>query len=140
MSSIARRGESRSKAPIRIALLAVTLAAAAAVPTTILGGVDALSMMGLGAGLGLAIVLGGYYCVQLAFRGPDRYAVKLVVGGFVVRLGLLFAALAVLAAATDIPVSRFVLWLVAFYFVLVLAEAWILAREQMLGPREENPR
>jgi hypothetical protein len=90
-------------------------------------------MMGVGAGLSLAIVLGGYGCVRLAFRGPDRYAVKLVVGGFVIRLVLLALALALLINLTDVDPGRFVLWLITFYFTLVMAEAWILARAERRG-------
>ena len=96
-------------------------------------------MMGVGAGVGLFIVVGGYYCAQLAFRGPDRYAVKLVVGGFLVRMVLLATAIFTIVAVTDLPPSRFVLWLVAFYFVLVIAEAWILAREARTGSQEAAP-
>ena len=53
--------------------------------------------------------------------------VILVVGyiGFI----LLTRIIAALVAATDIPPARFVLWLIAFYFLLVMAEAWMLARE-----------
>ena len=88
----------------------------------------------------LAIVIGGYYCAQLAFRGPDRYAVKLVVGGFLVRLVLLALTLVLLVSVTDIPPARFILWLLAFYFVLVVAEAWMLAREAVSAPEEGTSR
>ena len=93
-----------------------------------MGGLDAVSMMALGAALGLAAVLGGYLCTMLAFRGPDRFATKLVVGGFLLRMLLLFALVAAIVTATEIDPSRFMLWLVLFYFVLVMVEAWILAR------------
>ena len=66
---------------------------------------------------------------QFAFRGPDVFATKLVVGGFIVRIGLLILTMAVLVAVTGIELERFVLWLVAFYFSLILVEAWTLARE-----------
>ena len=105
-----------------------------------IGGVDAVSMMGIGAGAGLAIVVGGYWCAQLAFRGPDAYAVKLVVGGFLIRLALLALTLAAFGVATDISPARFVLWLIAFYFLLVMAEAWILARESASAPKEGTTR
>ena len=97
-------------------------------------------MMGIGAGAGLAIVVGGYWCAQLAFRGPDAYAVKLVVGGFLIRLALLAMTLAVFGLVTDISPARFVLWLIAFYFLLVMAEAWILARESASAPKEGTTR
>jgi hypothetical protein len=119
-------------------MVGVTLAMAALIgaPAALMGGADALAMVGVGAGLALLTVLGGYAAARLAFRGPDRYAVKLVVGGFVVRLVLLVLLLAALVAFTGLDPARFVLWLVTFYFVLVLAEAWLLARaERQGGPR-----
>ena len=39
-------------------------------------------------------------------------------------------AMAALVSLTDIDPGRFVLWLVTFYFTLVMAEAWILARAE----------
>ena len=52
----------------------------------------------LGAGVALAVVLGGWWIAQLAFRGPDVFATRLVVGGFIVRVVLLILALFVLVA------------------------------------------
>ena len=115
----------------------MALAGIAAIPTSLIGGTDALMMMGVGAGAGLATVLGGYYCMMLAVRGPDRFAVKLVVGGFLVRLVLLMLTLAALVLLAGIEPARFVLWLVGFYIALVLCEAVILARESMTA---EEPR
>lgn len=114
-------------------LLTAGLAGLAGIPASLVGGTEGLTMMGIGAGLSLATVLGGYACVRLAFRGPDQYAVKLVVGGFVIRLVLLVLALASLVSLTGIDPGRFVLWLVTFYFTLVMAEAWILARAERRG-------
>ena len=116
------------------------LAGLTAIPTALLGGRDAVSMMGVGAGAGFAIVLGGYFCAQLAFRGPDTYAVKLVVGGFLARLALLAVTILVLALVAGIPPARFVLWLIAFYFLLVTAEAWMLARAAVSAPRQGGTR
>ena len=94
-------------------------------------------MMALGAGVAWACVLGGWWIAQLAFRGPDVFATKLVVGGFIVRMGLLILTLVALVATTGIEPSRFVLWLVSFYVALILVEAWILAREsQREGPKQ----
>ena len=113
-----------------LVVLTAGMAALAGIPVGLLGGVEALTMMAVGAGLSLAIVLGGYGCVRLAFRGPDQFAVKLVVGGFVIRLVLLALLMAALVTFTGIDPGRFVLWLVTFYFTLVMAEAWILARAE----------
>jgi hypothetical protein len=88
-------------------------------------------MMGLGLGLSLATVLGGLVVARWAFRGPDRFATKLVVGGFVTRMVLLFSLAALVVASTGVDLGTFVLWLVGFYFALVMVEAWLLARESL---------
>lgn len=133
MFSTAKPSAPAARIPMTLALLTAALAVVAGIPTALLGGAEGVSMMGIGAGLSLAVVLGGYGCVRLAFRGNDRYAVKLVVGGFVIRLALLVLAMAALANLTEIDPGRFVLWLVTFYFTLVMAEAWILARAETRG-------
>ena len=46
--------------------------------------------------------------------------------------------LTALVGAGGIPPARFVLWLVSFYFALLMAEAWMLARDQV-SIREEGP-
>ncbi len=105
------------------------LAGTMAIPTAALGGRDSLLMMVLGAAVGLVTVLLGYAFVRIAFRRPDPFGVKLVVGGFIFRVVLLGLVLFGVLRATQIPLERFVLWIVFFYFSLVLAEAWVLARE-----------
>jgi hypothetical protein len=92
-------------------------------------------MMAVGAAASFATVLGAFHVARLAFRGPDRFATKLVVGGFVTRMVLLFAAAALLVSVAGLEPSSFVLWLVAFYFAQILAEAWILARDPGAAPR-----
>jgi hypothetical protein len=131
MFSTAKRSEAADRIPITMILITLALGVLTGVPTTLVGGRDAVAMMSIGAGLSLLTVLGGYACVRLALRGPDRYAVKLVVGGFVIRLVLLVAAVVGLVALTGLDPARFVLWVVTFYFALVMAEAWILARREM---------
>lgn len=133
MSFTAKLSAPAGGIPTALVLLTIVLAILAGVPAVLVGGSDALAMMAVGAGLSLAIVLGGYACARLAFRGPDRYAAKLVVGGFVIRLVLLVLSLVTLGAATDLDPGRFVLWLVTFYFALVMAEAWILSRAETRG-------
>ena len=135
MSSTAKLHD-RKRIPAALALVTVALAGLLAIPTGLMGGREALLMMTVGAGVGLGTVVLGYWIAGLAFRGPDRFATKLVVGGFVVRMVLLFVALAALVAGTDLDPSRFVLWLVSFYFVLIMVEAYLLAREGMsVGPK-----
>lgn len=136
MFSIAKHGTSGIRLPSILTGVTLTIAAVAAIPTILIGGIDAASMMALGGGLGLASVLGGYFGTTLALRGPDRFATKLVVGGFLIRMALLFAFVAGLVSATGIEPSRFILWLVSFYFILVMVEAWILARESSSASEE----
>lgn len=116
-------------------MTALALAGIAAIPAMTLGGSGTVGMMALGALVAWACVLGGWWIARFAFRGPDVFATKLVVGGFIVRVGLLILTMVTLVATTGIEPGRFVLWLVSFYFALILVEAWILAREnQTEGP------
>lgn len=92
-------------------------------------------MMAVGAAASLFTVVGGFWLAQLAFRGPDRFATKLVVGGFVTRMLLLFGVVATLVAGAGLRPAAFVLWLVGFYFALIVLEAWILARQPLEAPR-----
>jgi hypothetical protein len=141
MSFTEKRIESGgNRIPVILAALTTGLAAILAIPTGLIGGTDAVVMMAVGAGLSLAVVVGGYWVARLALRGPDRFATKLVVGGFVIRLVLLFAALGAIVAATELDPSRFVLWLVSFYFVLIMVEAVLLARDGMARPNEGTAR
>jgi hypothetical protein len=117
--------------PRTLILLTAGLVVVAGIPTAILGGTEALGRMALGAAVSLASVLGGYYLARFAFRGPDRFATKLVVGGFITRMVLLFGISAAVVAATGVDPSAFVMWLVSFYFALILVEAWILARQPL---------
>jgi len=140
MSSTAKL-PGRKRIPATLAILTIALAGLLAIPTGLMGGIDAVLMMTVGAGVGLATVVLGFWIAAFAFRGPDRFATKLVVGGFVVRMFLLFVALAALIGSTDLDPSRFVLWLVSFYFVLIMVEAFLLAREGMsAGPKEGTVR
>jgi len=135
ISTASSTGAAKAIRPARIPrillLTAGSLGAVAAVPAGILGGTDQLARMALGNVVALASVLGGWWLAKLAFRGPDRFATKLVVGGFVTRMVLLFGFAAVVVTATGTDPSAFVLWLVSFYFALILVEAWVLARQPL---------
>src|SRR5262245_25308372 len=102
MFSTVKPSAAAGRIPTMMILVTVALGILAGIPTTLLGGLDAVAMMAVGAGLSLLTVLGGYGCIRLALRGPDRYAVKLVVGGFVIRLALLIGAVVALVAATGL--------------------------------------
>ncbi len=103
----------------------------AATGTLLVAGTEAISFLLAGAVTALVAVLGGWYVAQLAFRGPDVFATKLVVGGFLVRMVMLALTMTALVLVTGMEPARFVLWLVTFYFVLILVEAWLLARESL---------
>jgi len=120
---------SSRRIPVVLTVTVLALAGVATIPAMALGGSGALGMMALGALIAWACVLGGWWIARFAFRGPDVFATKLVVGGFIVRMGLLILTMVALVAVTGIEPGRFVLWLVSFYFALILVEAWILARE-----------
>lgn len=134
MSSTGKRGEARCGIPRILTLVATGLAAVAAIPTGLIAGRDGLAMLGVGAGTALTVVLVGYGIVVAALRGPDRMAVQTVVGGFMVRMALLVLCLIGLSKI-GLKLEAFVLWLIAFYVALVLAEAWVLARQ---GVTEEE--
>ena len=121
--------------------MTLALGALTAIPTAILGGRDSLSMMMMGAGVGLGIVLAGSFCARLALRGPDRFGVKVVVGGFFFRLVLLGLLLTAIVRLARFPLESFILWMTFFYFSLVMVEAWLLARQAMAPAKgETNPR
>jgi hypothetical protein len=129
MSSITKLGALRSRIPAILLLTTLALGALTAIPTAILGGRESLPMMMMGAGVGLGIVLAGSFCARLALRGPDRFGVKIVVGGFVFRLALLGLLLTAIVRLARFPLESFILWMTFFYFSLVMAEAWLLARQ-----------
>ena len=141
MSSTAKLDGLQSRIPGILLLTTLALGTLSAIPTAILGGRDSLPMMIMGAGVGLATVLAGSYCARLALRGPDRFGVKIVVGGFVFRLALLGLLLTAIVRLARFPLESFILWMTFFYFSLVMAEAWLLARQAATPANAEmNPR
>jgi hypothetical protein len=140
MSSIAKLGVPQ-RIPVILLLTTLALGALTAIPTAILGGPDSLTMMIMGAAVSLVAVLAGSFCARLALRGPDRFGVKIVVGGFVFRLALLGLLLMALVQLARFPIESFILWMTFFYFSLVLAEAWLHARQAWAPAKGEmNPR
>jgi hypothetical protein len=136
MLSTAKPCPDRARIPGILAIVALALAGLLAIPTGLIGGIDAVLMMAVGAGIGLGTVVAGFWVAQVALRGPDRFGTKLVVGGFVIRMLLLFGCVWAILAATDLDPTRFALWLVTFYFVLIMVEAVLLAKEQTGRPEE----
>jgi hypothetical protein len=80
----------------------------------------------LGAVLSCATVVASYAILVLAFRHVRQLQVVIVVGGFLIRFVILFGALTLISKTFVIDLSQLVIWIVAFYMVLVVAEAWFL--------------
>jgi hypothetical protein len=84
----------------------------------------------LGAALSLMTIVASYLLLTWVFRRSRQQQVALVLGGFVVRLVLLFGLLSWVARSVSVNLNQLVLWLVSFYLVLVVAEARELAATQ----------
>jgi hypothetical protein len=110
------------------------LTGAAAFPAWRFGGRDGLEGMLLGAALAWSAVIASYAGLALAFRNVKPFAVVIVLGGFLVRLLILFGLLTWVAKSMRVNLSQIVLWLVGFYMVLVVAEAYILAQDEKRRP------
>ena len=106
-------------------MIAVGLGLVCAFPAYRVGGMDALRSLAVGAGLSWFAVLASYIGLSLAFRGRSSPAI-LVLGGFVVRLAMLFGMLSLVSRLWRVNLAHVVLWLVSFYVVLVVAEAVFL--------------
>ena len=81
----------------------------------------------LGAGLSWMTVIASYLGLMLAFRNVKQIQVLIVLGGFLVRLLMLFGILSVIAKTMTVNLNALVIWLVSFYLVLVIAEAYMLS-------------
>jgi hypothetical protein len=114
--------------PLQLTVLQVVLGAAAAWPALRFGGRAGLQSMLLAAGLSWLAVVASYVALALTLRRVAQFQVVIVVAGFVVRFAMLFALLALVAKTLTVDLNQIVLWLVGFYMVLVVAEAWSLSR------------
>jgi hypothetical protein len=100
-----------------------------AYPAFRFGGLEGLQSMLLGAALSWLTIVASYFALSLAFRNTPQFAVIVVIGGFLVRLGALFGLLRLISKTMPIDLAHLVLWTVSFYLVLVTAEAYTLAAE-----------
>lgn len=91
--------------------------------------------MALGAALSLVTIVVSYLLLSWAFRQSRQLQSIIVLGGFVVRVALLFLFLSIVARTMAVKLEEVVIWLVSFYLVLVVAEARELAAEA----RREHP-
>jgi heme/copper-type cytochrome/quinol oxidase subunit 1 len=114
--------------PLQLTVLQVVLGGAAAWPALRFGGRAGLQSMLLAAGLSWLAVVASYVVLGLTLRRVAHFHVVVVVGGFLVRFALLFALLALVSKTLPVDLGQIVLWLVGFYMVLVVAEAWSLSR------------
>jgi hypothetical protein len=105
------------------------LSALAAYPAYRLGGRESLQSMLLGAGWSLMTIVLSYLILAFAFRNAKQIQMVIVVGGFVVRVAMLFGLLALIARTLVVNLNQLVIWMVSFYMVLVVVEAWELAAE-----------
>ena len=110
-------------------MIAVALGALAAYPAYRLGGRESLQSLALGAGLSWMTIVASYLILTVAFRTAKQLQVIVVVGGFLLRVVMLFGLLKLISYALVVNLSQLVLWMMSFYLVLVMAEAWELARE-----------
>lgn len=133
-SSFARSRRSRAGLPLRLTGIQLGLAALAAFPAWRFGGATGLQSLLWGAGLSWVAVIASYAGLSLAFRNVKPFAVLIVIGGFLVRLVILFGLLTWVAKTMRVNLSQIVLWLVGFYMVLVVAEAYILAQGEKRRP------
>lgn len=118
-------------------MIAVALGALAAYPTYRLGGREGLQSMLFGAALSWLTIVASYVILTFAFRTAKELHVIIVVGGFVVRIAILFGLLKLISYAFVVNLGQLVLWMVSFYLVLVVAEAWELAQESRTRPPPE---
>ncbi len=77
----------------------------------------------LGAALSLVTIVSSYLALAAVFGRSRQLASIIVLGGFVVRVAMLFALLAFIARHFDVVLEQVVLWSVGFYFLLILVEA-----------------
>lgn len=83
----------------------------------------------LGGALSWMTIVASYLILSFAFRTAKQLQVIIVVGGFVVRIVILFGLLRLISYALVVNLNQLVLWMMSFYLVLVVAEAWELAQE-----------
>ncbi len=74
-------------------------------------------------------IVASYLILSIAFRTAKQLQVIIVVGGFVLRVAILFGLLKLISILLIVDLRQLVIWMMSFYLVLVLAEAWDLAQE-----------
>lgn len=92
--------------------------------------------MALGAALSLVTIVISFWLLSFAFRKSRQLLAIIVLGGFVLRVALLFLFLSLVARTMAVELDEVVIWLVSFYLVLVVAEARELAAESRRGTPE----
>lgn len=90
--------------------------------------------MSIGAAASVVTIITSYWILSLVFRNARQFQTTIVVGGFVLRLIIFFALLQLVARMLVTDLEQVVLWMVSFYFLLVILEAWWLAAEARANP------
>ena len=123
--------------PVRLTAIAVALGALAAYPAYRVGGRESLQSLCVGAALSWMTIVVSYLILTIAFRTAKQLQVIIVVGGFVMRVVILFGLLKIVSYVLVVNLSQLVLWMMGFYLVLVMAEAWELAQESRTSRHPE---
>jgi len=112
--------------------LTVALLLPGYVVTRKLGGPEAVAGMIWGCGLSLLASAAGGLPQILVSRSPQE-AGTFALGSLAIRMGItLFGAL-VIALATDVPKTPFLLWVAASYLVFLVADVIFALRAQPSG-------
>jgi len=135
-SSTERSRGSRARLPLRLTWITLALCAVAAYPAYRFGGWESVTGMALGAALSLVTIVISYLLLSFAFRRSRQLQSIIVLGGFVLRVALLFLFLSLVSRTMAVELEEVVLWLVSFYLVLVVVEARELAAQTRRGTSE----
>jgi hypothetical protein len=84
----------------------------------------------VGAALSWLAVVASYIGLLVAFRNVKQFAMLIVLGGFLVRITMLIGLLAWVSRTLAVDLGPVVLWIVGFYMVLVVAEAYTLVSDE----------
>jgi hypothetical protein len=126
ISSTGRSGASRWGLPLRLVGIQAALCALAAWPAERFTGRDGLWEMLLAAALASTAVVASYLGLVLAFPRVKSQQMMIATGGFALRFAILFLLLVLVSKTLAVDLGRIVVWMVGFYMVLVISEAWFM--------------
>lgn len=88
-----------------------------------------LNHMLLGAGCSWMTIISSYFVLMFVVRDARQFQVAIAVGGLFLRLIFLGVLFAWLGRVFRIDLAQVIVWLVAFYLVLVIYEGFDMAAE-----------